>query len=220
MIRNIVFDMGQVMIRFDPDHFMDRAGISRPEDRKRVRNELFRSVEWAQMDEGALTEETAEPLILARMPERLRPTVRELLYNWAFPREPVPGMEDLARRLKEAGYGIWLLSNASKMQPAYWRQVPASRYFDGTMISCDVRVVKPCREIYRLFTKKFGLKPEECLFIDDAPANVAGAIACGWQGIVFHGDAEELEQKLAAAGIKPAADREEESGEGETGRSE
>jgi len=201
MIRNIVFDMGQVMIRFDPEMFMDRAGIYDPDDRKLIRNELFRSVEWAQMDEGTLTEETAEPTILNRIPERLKETVRELLYNWAFPREQIPGMEDLVRRLKETGYRIWLLSNASAMQPKYWQKVPVSRYFDGTMISCDVKVVKPSREIYRLFTEKFILKAEECLFIDDAPANVAGAIACGWQGIVFHGDADELERKMIASGV-------------------
>ena len=201
MIRNIVFDMGQVMIRFDPEIFMDRAGIHDPDDRKQIRNELFRSVEWAQMDEGTLTEETAEPTIMARMPEKLRSAARELLYNWAFPREQIPGMEDLVRRLKEAGYGIWLLSNASAMQPKYWKNVPVSQYFDGTLISCDAKVVKPSREIYRMFTEKYSLKPEECLFIDDAPANVAGAIACGWQGIVFHGDAAELERKLVSSGI-------------------
>ena len=201
MIRNIVFDMGKVMIQFNPDRFMDRAGIKDPADRKLIMNELFRSVEWAQMDEGTLTEETAEPLILTRIPERLKAIVSSLLYNWAFPREQIPGMEDLVRRLKETGYGIWLLSNASKMQPRYWRDVPVSRYFDGTLISCDVNVVKPCRQIYRIFTERFSLKPEECLFIDDAPANVAGAIACGWQGIVFHGDAEELELKMIDAGI-------------------
>ena len=87
MIRNIVFDMGKVMIQFDPDRFMDRAGIKAPADRKLIMNELFRSVEWAQMDEGTLTEETAEPLILTRIPERLKATVSSLLYNWAFPRE-------------------------------------------------------------------------------------------------------------------------------------
>ena len=48
MIRNIVFDMGQVMITFDPNHFMDRAGIEDPEDRKLILRELFQSVEWAQ----------------------------------------------------------------------------------------------------------------------------------------------------------------------------
>ena len=70
MIQNIVFDMGNVVIRFDPKYFTDREGILDPEDRKLVMNELFLSVEWAQMDAGTLTEETAEPLILPRFPER------------------------------------------------------------------------------------------------------------------------------------------------------
>lgn len=196
MIRNIVFDMGQVMIRFDPAVFMDREGITDPADRKLIQNELFRSLEWAQMDSGVLTEETAEPLILARIPDRLKDHVRNLLYNWHLARDPVPGMEQLVKSLKNAGLRIYLLSNASKAQPHYWQKLPFSTLFDGTLISCDVGVVKPMPEIYKAFTAKFSLLPEECVFIDDAAANVAGAVACGWQGIVFHGDSEELAEKL------------------------
>ena len=201
MIRNIVFDMGQVLVRFDPEYFIDREGITDPEDRKLIINELFLSVEWAQMDSGILTEKTAEPTILQRFPERLHESVRQLLYNWVYPREPIPGMEDIVKKLKEAGYGIYLLSNASVAQHDYWPQIPVSRYFDGKLISCDVRTVKPCTRIYELFTVKFGLNPEECIFIDDSTANVAAAIACGWQGIVFHGDADELKRKMSEKGI-------------------
>ena len=201
MIRNIVFDMGNVVIRFDPSYFMDRAGINDPEDRKLVLNELFLSVEWAQMDAGTLTEKTAEPLIMQRIPERLRETVRSLLFSWAYPRDMIPGMEDLIGRLKRAGYSIYLLSNASVLQHEYWPKFPVSRLFDGKLISCDVGIVKPCHRIYQVFTDRFSLNAEECLFIDDAAANVAGAIACGWQGIVFHGSSEELERKLKLAGV-------------------
>ena len=201
MIRNIVFDMGNVILRFDPEYFMTREGILAEEDRKIIRNQLFRSVEWAMMDLGYQTEDTAEPLVLARIPERLHEKAIRLLRNWADAGETVPGMEDLVRRLKEAGYGIYLLSNASVAQHDYWPKAPVSRLFDGKLISCDVKFVKPCPEIYRLFTEKFGLKPEECIFIDDSHANVAGAIACGWQGIVFHGDAEEAEQQMKALGV-------------------
>ena len=202
MIRNIVFDMGNVVIRFDPPYFLDRAGIHDPEDRKLILNELFLSVEWAQMDAGTLTEETAEPLILSRFPERLKETVRTLLYTWAYPRDMIPGMETLILKLKEAGYRIYLLSNASAAQHEYWPKFPVSRLFDGKLISCDVKIVKPCQRIYQLFTEKFSLRPEECIFIDDATANVAGAIACGWQGIVFHGSSEELEDKLRQSGVR------------------
>lgn len=202
MIRNIVFDMGNVVIRFDPSFFLDRAGITDPNDRRLVMNELFLSVEWAQMDAGTLTEKTAEPLIMKRIPDRLKDTVRTLLYTWAYPRDVIPGMENLIRRLKDAGYGIYLLSNASVAQHEYWPRFSVSKLFDGKLISCDVKTVKPCHRIYELFTEMFSLLPYECVFIDDAPANVAGAIACGWQGLVFHGSSTELEDKLKALGVK------------------
>lgn len=207
MIRNIVFDMGQVILRFDPIHFIDREGITDPEERKLIINELFQSVEWAQMDAGVLTEETAEPSILQRFPAKMHEVVRHLLYNWAYPRELVPGMEETVRQLKNEGYGIYLLSNASKAQHKYWPMIPVSSLFDGKLISCDVKTVKPCPQIYELFTQKFGLKAEECLFVDDSTANVAAAIACGWQGIVFHGNAEELKKKMAEKGIIVSAER-------------
>ena len=54
MIRNIVFDMGNVLIRFDPELFIDREGVTDPDDRKLILDELFNSVEWAQMDRGTL----------------------------------------------------------------------------------------------------------------------------------------------------------------------
>ena len=202
MIRNIVFDMGNVLIRFDPDSFMDRVGITDPEDRKIVDRELFASVEWALMDMGLETEDTFEPKVLARIPNRLREKVRGLLRNWAYPRQYIPGMPELVQRLKNAGYGIYLLSNASVGQPAYWNQLPVSKLFDGTLVSAFVKTVKPCPAIYRLFTEEFKLEEAECVFIDDAPINVAAAVACGWQGIVFHGDPAELEEKLKAIGVR------------------
>ena len=201
MVRNIVFDMGNVLIRFDPEYFLTREGISSPEDREIVMRELFHSLEWAQMDRGDLREETAEPLILSRVPDRLRDSVRHLLYEWADPRDVIEGMEPLVQKLKAAGYGIYLLSNASLRQHIYWPRYSVSRLMDGTLISCDVRTVKPCPEIYELFLRKFSLKAEECLFIDDAAINVAGAVAGGWEGIVFHGSAAELEEKLRKKGI-------------------
>ncbi|MBR6164657.1 MAG: HAD family phosphatase [Clostridia bacterium] len=202
MIRNIVFDMGNVLILFDPNRFMDREGITDPEDRRLLMNELFLSVEWAQMDCGTLTEETAEPQILQRIPERLHAQTRRLLTAWADPRETIGGMEALVERLRNQGYRLFLLSNASVAQHSYWPRYTVSRLMEGKLISCDVHTVKPNPDIYRLFTDRFELKPEECLFVDDAPANVAAAILCGWQGIVFHGSAEELERKMKLLGVR------------------
>lgn len=63
MIKNIVFDMGNVLVRFDPELFMDRYSLT-GEDRRLIRNEVFRSVEWTMLDRGVIDEEicrTAHP---------------------------------------------------------------------------------------------------------------------------------------------------------------
>jgi putative hydrolase of the HAD superfamily len=110
-------------------------------------------------------------------------------------------MEALLGELKEAGYGLWLLSNASRRQHEYWPRCPGSGLFDGTLISADVGLMKPQREIYELCLEQFGLKAEECFFIDDAPANIEGANRCGIAGCVFHGDAAEAREALRSAGV-------------------
>lgn len=201
MIRNIVFDMGNVLLRFEPEMFMDRLPLN-GEDRKILRKELFHSVEWIQTDHGTLDTREAARRVRARVPERLREAVDRLIDHWYEPMVPVDGMEELVRELKENGYKIWLLSNAGTNQHDYWPTLPVHRYFDGVMISGDEKLLKPDPAIYRRFTEKFGLIPEECLFIDDNPSNVEGAVFCGWEGIVFYGDPDELKRKAREHGIK------------------
>ena len=203
MIRNIVFDMGKVLLRFDPDLFLDRVGIEGP-DRETLRREVYQSLEWARMDRGSLSEAEAAALMCARLPERLHAAVDKLVAHWDRPILEVPGMAELAKELKALGYHLYLLSNASFRQHEYWPRVPASRYFDGTLISADVGLVKPQPEIYRLLFERFSLKPEECFFVDDAINNVEAAYYCGMSGAVFHDDVRELRAKLRAAGVPVA----------------
>ena len=100
MIRNIVFDMGQVLLRFDPPLFIERAGV--PEaDRELVRREVFQSLEWARMDRGSLTDAEAAESICRRLPAHLHAAVRALVGMWDRPILPVEGMEALVAELKE-----------------------------------------------------------------------------------------------------------------------
>ena len=201
MIKNILFDMGNVLIRFDRNVFLNRLDIS-AEDRALLYREVFASVEWAQMDRGAKTEETAFESICKRIPQRLHAAAEEMVFRWDEPLIPIPGMYELVEELKENGYGIYLLSNASRRQHEYWPRIEASRFFDGTLISADEHVMKPQPEIYRLCMERFGLKAEECFFIDDMAHNVEGAIFCGLSGAVFHGDVALLRKDLRSAGVK------------------
>ena len=201
MIKNIVFDMGNVIIRFDPELFMLRLGLAE-EDRRLLKRELFVSLEWSRMDRGSLTDEEAAEIVCRRVPERLHDAVRRLVGMWDRPILPVEGMYELVEELRGMGYGIYLLSNASFRQHDYWPRVPASKFFDGTLISADVKLVKPQPEIYRLLCDKFSLLPEECVFIDDSTSNAEGAYFCGINALVFHGDAHEMRLKLNELGVK------------------
>ena len=200
MIRNIVFDMGQVLLRFVPDLFLERIGVE-GEDRKLLKREVYQSLEWARMDRGSMTEAEAAESMCRRLPERLHEAVHDLVDRWDRPILPVEGMEELIGELKEQGYGIYLLSNASYRQHEYWPRVPAHRFFDGTLISADVKLVKPQPEIYRLLCETFSLVPDECVFIDDATNNAEGAFLCGLHPIVFHDDVQELRARLREEGV-------------------
>ena len=70
------------------------------------------------------------------------------------------------------------------------------------MVSAEEKLLKPSLEIYQRLYEKFGLKPEECWFIDDSPANVEGAIYTGMGGSVFYGDVPRLRRELRRAGIR------------------
>ena len=162
MIRHIIFDMGNVLLRFDRELFLDRMGAT-GETRELLRREVFDSDDWLGMDRGEHDEPEAAQKMCARLPEELHGAARELVLNWDQPIIPVAGMAQLVAELKEKGYGIWLLSNASRRQHEYWPRCPGSDLFDGTLISADEGIMKPQREIYELCLERF------------APSMLAGA---------------------------------------------
>ena len=200
MIRNILFDMGNVLIHFDRNAFLNRLDVSE-EEKQLLLREVFLSVEWVQMDRGTLEEPEAEILMCKRLPQHLHAAVHELVSLWDEPMLPIAGMAQLAEELKVKGYRLYLLSNASVRQHEYWPKIPGWQYFDGTIISADEKVMKPHPDYYCRALSRFGLKPEECFFIDDVPANIEGALYCGIPGAVFHGDVTLLRRQMQQSGI-------------------
>lgn len=200
MIRHIVFDMGQVLVQFSAGLFSERLRLS-AEDAELIRREVLTTVEWVRMDRGTISDDDALARMCARLPQRLHDTAAYLVRRWNDPIVPVPGMADVARDLKAAGYDLYLLSNAATRQHTYWHDIPGSEYFSGTFISADYHLLKPEDAIYQAFFKKFGLKAEECLFIDDSAPNIEASENAGMAGIVFHGDAARLRRQLAERGI-------------------
>ena len=197
-MKNLIFDMGGVLIRYDPEYFLTRADITDPADRSLLMSAVFHSPEWAMMDRGTLDEAGLEPIALSKLPARLHDVAHRLIWDWYKPLEPIPGMVELIRHYKAQGYGIYLLSNASVLQPSYWPDIPGSEYFDGMVVSALERCVKPEPEIFHILLQRYGLDVADCVFIDDMQRNVDGAEAVGMRGTRFTGDVEALGKQLDA----------------------
>lgn len=200
MIRNIIFDMGGVLVHYDPDHFVDLLSVS-AEDKALLMREVFRTVAWFRMDRGTMGEAEAAASMKANLPPRLHGAADRLMAWWELELRPMEGMEDLVRELKELGCGVYLLSNATLRQPEYFDRLPVSRYMDGRMVSAFHQLLKPQHEIFEAMLREFGLRAEECFFVDDSVANVEGAYCAGIAGAVFDGDVPRLRQALNAVGV-------------------
>ena len=201
MIKNIIFDMGQVLIHWRPYMFTGHYGLSKEEEQLLIK-EIFTNMEWPQLDRGTISDEDAIASINKRLPEKFHPIVEDVITGWwKLPLVPMEGMEAVVRELKENGYGIYLLSNASLWLREYFHRIPGSQYFDGHIVSSEHKLLKPQHEIYETLFEQYHLTPEECFFIDDSPYNIEGAYMCGMPGAVFHGDVEELRYNLQNAGI-------------------
>lgn len=200
MIRNIVFDMGNVLIHWRPEELVRRLGVPE-EDRPLLLREVFGDVNWVQMDRGIVTPQEAADRMCRRLPQRLHGAVRALTADWwRGPLLPVEGMAELVRELKGLGYGIYLLSNAGLDHPRYFDRIPGSECFDGRVVSAFCKLLKPQPELYQILLREYNLKGEECFFVDDLNINVEAAMLVGMSGTVFRG-ADELRRSLREAGI-------------------
>lgn len=201
MIKNIVFDMGNVLIRYDARTYTDKY-VKNKEEGDFLCEEVFRSVEWIKMDRGILTEEDAIDSIMERLPEHLQHYVPVLIQNWHTEIPPYMEMEDLAKALKENGYHIYLLSNTSVRFHEFRVNIPALKYFEGEFISADYGMLKPELNIFRSFYHHFLLNPEECYFVDDSNANIEAAELTGMKGFVYRGNIQALKNSMEKEGIK------------------
>lgn len=200
MIKNIIFDMGGVLVHYDPRHFLDLLDVE-AEDKALLMREVFNTVAWFRLDHGTIAEEEAVAIMKGNLPPRLHGAVDRLMAWWELELRPMEGMEALLAELKGLGYGLYLLSNASLRQPEYFDRLPGSQYFDGRFVSAFYQLLKPQYEIYKKMLEEFGLRAEECFFVDDSVANVEAAYCMGIAGAVFDGGVPRLRRALDRSGV-------------------
>jgi len=147
------------------------------------------------LDRGVLTFEDHTQNLVSRFPQYAR-ELEWIIKNWHKDLPDMSGMYKVLESLHNHPFALFILSNASYR---YYNYAVSNKrffkFFDGVTISADLKLLKPQREIYDRFCQIHKLVPGECLFIDDQPANVAGAIEAGWQAYQFK-DAEAFKTYL------------------------
>ncbi len=194
MIRNIVFDIGNVLTDFRWKEFLEDKGFSR-EMIERIAKASVESGAWQEFDRGEKTDEQLMQGFIENDPEiegelhLAYDDIRGIVTPRAY---ALPWI----RQLKEEGYGVYYLSNFSRK--AHRECADALTFIpftDGGILSYQDQVVKPDPAIYELFLRRFDLKAEECVFLDDLQRNIDAAQRAGMHGIVFR-TREQAQEEL------------------------
>lgn len=184
MIKNVIFDIGNVLVDFCWREMMDELGLTK-EDKDRFEVYVFGSKWWQHLDHGTMEEEEAV--------KHLREDNAE--YREAFDLvwknrdklvKPYEYAVSWIQSLQERGYKVYLLSNYPEKlftMHAENGSFPFLPFVDGRVVSAFEKKIKPDADIYECLMERYGLKAEECVFIDDRPENVQGAVNIGMQGI-------------------------------------
>lgn len=185
MIKNIVFDLGNVLLDFNPLDYLKAKGIEDSVKCKEIFNEIFKSEEWLMLDRGTITEEEAIRVLCERSKENSE-LIKLAMDNWYDILVPIDGTVKVLEGIRSAGYNLYVLSNFHLL--AYenvTKRYPFFNYFHGGIISYKENLIKPDEEIYLRLIKRYNIIPEETIFIDDTLENVEAAKVFGINGIVF-----------------------------------
>lgn len=197
MIKNIVFDIGGVLADFRIKDYLMEKGLDASAI-KRVLKASVMNPYWGKFERAEVTEEETLRAFTAADPEmekEIRLAFTNLSGMLVMREYAIP----LVRRLKDAGYRVYYLSNYSKK--AYdecAESLAFMPYMDGGVVSFKVGLTKPDPQMYQCFLDRYALRADECVFVDDTEENVNRARELGFVGIVFrsyNGLLEDLEKQ-------------------------
>jgi putative hydrolase of the HAD superfamily len=191
----VLCDMGQVLIRFDPEkiiaHYTDdvQSGII-------LKKAVFDSQVWLDLDLGIITNEEAIALICEEVPSSLHALVRTIILTWPITLDQIEAMIPVIKAIKQKGPQLFLASNTSLMFHEFRSGIDALKAFDGVLISADIHQAKPDPAFFETILSRFDLDPSTCFLIDDKLENIESAARCGIDGYVFTGDVDQLKAAL------------------------
>lgn len=183
MIKNIIFDMGGVLLYYNP-HFIAKCIFPENNKATKIADIATSSLEWQELDRGMISEEIAVNNLCTKNPD-YADMLRLYMKHWQDFMLPIPHMFELISELKENGYTIHLLSNASLKFFEYTKLFTIFSLFDSINVSSKMKLAKPDEEIYTSVLTDNHLEACETLFIDDMDNNVYAAVNLGMKGHIF-----------------------------------
>lgn len=194
MIRNIIFDIGKVLVSYEPDAYMDRLGLDE-KAKAAINQAMFQNKLWDESDQGLGTPEELLQKFIAGAPKyaeeitKIHQTVGETV-------ELMPYAMEWILDLKARGYHVYIISNyAENMYNQTKDKLAFLPLMDDVVMSYTIKKMKPDPAIYNYLCDENWLEPEEIVFIDDRQENVNGAEVVGIHGILFK-DYETAKQEL------------------------
>lgn len=191
MIKNIVFDLGNVILKESPSIVLENTELTK-EEIQNIKNKFFAN--WKELDLG--NETLAEHLNKCGLENYINENVKEKILNYYKYRPFNNDIIELMNTLKNKNYNIFILSNNNKEAYKYLQKLPMFKSVDGWIVSCDYHMLKPNKEIYVKLFENFNVKPEECYFIDDKKENIEIGIMLGMNGFRFDGEIQKLDELM------------------------
>lgn len=184
MIKNIVFDVGKVLVYFEPDWLLDYLGYDE-KTRQILKENVFYDAIWEEADRGVLSKTELVQACVDKIPE-YEEEVRAIYKNIGQTLEIMPHTVEWLKDLKERGYHLYLISNyGEELYEQTEHKLEFLPYMEGTIFSYQCKMIKPDLEIYRKLLEEYQLQASECVFIDDRQVNIDAAEKVGYRGIRF-----------------------------------
>lgn len=198
MIKNIVFDVGKVLVDYTPAQYVKDRGYT-PKEQEVIMQTIFDSPLWQEMDQGIHTTQEALDGYIRNAPSVYQELISDAYSQVQDTIHQMPYAENWVKQWKEKGYHLYVLSNYS--EDLYHRtrdKMPFLPYMDGVVFSHQCHLIKPDKEIFRYLCTSYDLKPEESVFIDDNAENIRAAEEYGMHAIRFlrYEDAARKLEKL------------------------
>lgn len=193
MRKNIIFDVGEVLLGYHWQYVFEQAGLSY-EEGNRIGQALFADKLWETLDLGTMNHAEVKEAYQRKFPKDGE-AIGFFFDHAELMHIPRPDVWERVQRLKEKGYGIYLLSNYSEVLfHTHTRGASFLEAIDGAVISYQVHVTKPDHRIYQILMEKYGLKAGECLFFDDRKENTKAAEELGMKAVTVQSKEQLLEE--------------------------